>query len=115
MRIKKKNRKFKPSKTSNIIIKDCGEIILKNDEQVTFANKSSTNKYDVTKKNWGYYATPSINSRLIKNNFKTHIVQNKLTKNFFVFIVDVKKKKSFQKYLKDENLKIIPWPKNIKS
>ena len=113
MKILKKNRKFKPSKNSNIIIKDCGEVILENDEQISFSNKSNLNKYDITKKNWGYYATPSINSRLVKNNFETYIVQNKLTKNFFIFLVERKKKNIFLRYLKKENLKIVPWPKKL--
>ena len=30
-------------------------------------------------------------------------------------LIDLMKKNGFKKYLKDENLKIIPWPKNIKS
>ena len=67
MIVKKKLRKFKPSKYSDVVLKDCGKIILNNNEQVTFSDKyKQNNDYDVTKKDWGYYATPSINSRLKK-------------------------------------------------
>ena len=67
MLIKKKLRKFKPSKYSDIVLKDCGKIILNDNEQVTFSDKyNKKNDYDVTKKDWGYYATPSINGRLKK-------------------------------------------------
>lgn len=67
MIIKKKIRKFKPSKNSAIVLKDCGKIILNDNEQVTFSERNKKNSdYDVTKKEWGYYATPSINSRLKK-------------------------------------------------
>ena len=115
MKIKKKNRKFKPSKNSNLILKDCGEIVLENNELVTFVSKKKLNEtYDVTKKNWGYYATPSINKRLLKNNFFAYIVQNRETKNFFIMIVNSTKSKSFLKYIKKENLVLIPWPKKLK-
>ena len=115
MIFKKKIRKFKPSKYSDIIIKDCGKVILNDDEQVTFSDRYKKNKnYDVTKKDWGYYATPSINSRLKKNNFISYIVINKSTNFFYIMLVHKNKMKLFLKYLKEEKLKIIPWPKNLR-
>ena len=109
MIFKKKLRKFKPSKYSEIVLKDCGKIILNDNEQVTFSDKyKKNNDYDVTKKDWGYYATPSINSRLKKN-----IVINKTTKFFYIMLVYKNKKHIFLRYLKKENLKIISWPKNL--
>ena len=115
MKIKRKNRKFKPSNSSNIILKDCGDITLKNNEQVTFTStKSLSQNFDITKKSWGYYATPSINNRLLKNNFFSFIVQNKSTKNFFIMIANNRKLNGFYKYLKKENLKIIKWPRELK-
>lgn len=113
MKLKKRKRKFNPSKRSKIILKDCGSIILKENEQITFSNNCGGNNYDVTKKNWGYYATPSINSRLKNNNFSAHIILNKRKNKFFIFLVENKKKKEFSKYLKSENLIIIPWPKKL--
>jgi hypothetical protein len=113
MRFKKNNRRFRPSKISKIVLKDCGKIILKNNEQVTFSNNSGKNNYDITKKNWGYYATPSINSRLKYNNLNSYIVKNKKTKRFFILLVEKGKKKQFIKYLKSENMVTIPWPKKI--
>ena len=114
MLIKKKLRKFKPSKYSDIVLKDCGKIILNDNEQLTFSDKyNKKNDYDVTKKNWGYYATPSINGSLKKNNFISYIVLNKSTNLFFIMIVHKNKKNLFLKYLKKENLKIVTWPKNL--
>jgi hypothetical protein len=113
MIIKKKIRKFKPSKSSKIVLKDCGKIFLNNNEQVTFSNNSKKkSNYDVTKKDWGYYATPSINNRLKKNNFVSYIVRNN-SNFFYIMIVYKDKKKLFSKYLKKEELRIIPWPKII--
>ena len=96
MIVKKKLRKFKPSKYSDVVLKDCGKIILNNNEQVTFSDKyKQNNDYDVTKKDWGYYATPSINSRLKKNNFISYIVINKYTNFFYIMLVHKNKKRQF--------------------
>ena len=114
MIIKKKIRKFKPFANSKIVIKDCGKIFLNNDELVTFSDKNKKKfNYDITKKNWGYYATPSINKRLKNNNFESFIVLNKF-KDFFIMIVYKNKKKIFLDYLKKNRLKIIQWPKALK-
>ena len=63
MIIYKKNRKFKVGE-KNIVLKEVAKISLKKNELVTFFNKKV--QYDIVKKDWGFYATPSINSRLIK-------------------------------------------------
>ena len=67
MKVIRKNRKFTVG-LSKIKLKDCGSIYLKKNNQVTFRYKKS--EYDVCKKDWGYYATPSINGRLKKFNFR---------------------------------------------
>lgn len=106
MRIKKKNRKFKVG-ISNITLNEVARINLKQNELVTFTDGKS--EYDVVKKNWGYYATPSINSRLIKFNLRTCIIKSLITKNKFILLVQKNKMKEFNKYTKDEKLKIIKW------
>ena len=114
MIVKKKIRKFKPSPHSKIILKDCGKIFLNNDELVSFCSKNNNNSnYEITKKNWGFYATPSINKRLKNNNFETFIVVNKF-KDFFIMIVYKNKKKLFLDNLKKNQLKKVPWPKTLK-
>ena len=65
MQFKKQNpsRNFKVGLNQSVTIKDCGSIRLENDEQVTFLTSKSA-EYDVARKSWGFYATPSINGRL---------------------------------------------------
>ena len=46
---------------------------------ITFFNGKI--EYDIVKKNWGFYATPSINGRLIKFGYKTCLIKNKKTNN----------------------------------
>tara|TARA_B100001121_G_C18691171_1_gene623102 strand:+ start:1622 stop:1954 length:333 start_codon:yes stop_codon:yes gene_type:complete len=103
MKIKKSNRLFTAGITKLKII-DKGSIYLKDDNQVTFRYKKS--EYDVCRKNWGYYATPSINGRLQNFGFKTFLTQNKF-KKIYINLVHSNKMKTFKKYLKKEKSKIL--------
>tara|TARA_B100000676_G_scaffold296373_1_gene336672 strand:+ start:552 stop:884 length:333 start_codon:yes stop_codon:yes gene_type:complete len=103
MKIKKSNRLFTAGITKLKII-DKGSIYLKDDNQVTFRYKKS--EYDVCRKNWGYYATPSINGRLQNFGFKTFLTQNKF-KKIYINLVHSNKIKTFKKYLKKEKSKIL--------
>tara|TARA_B100000900_G_C20491480_1_gene679749 strand:+ start:28 stop:360 length:333 start_codon:yes stop_codon:yes gene_type:complete len=103
MKIKKSNRLFTAGITKLKII-DKGSIYLKDDNQVTFRYKKS--EYDVCRKNWGYYATPSINGRLQNFGFKTFLTQNKF-KKIYINLVHSNKMKIFKKYLKKEKSKIL--------
>lgn len=105
MKIKKKSRKFKVGK-NNIIIKEVAKILLGNNEQVTFVNKKT--EYDVVRKNWGYYATPSINKRLKSKGFKTALVINE-DKRIYIMLVEKGKIRVFNKYCKDENQRRLLW------
>ena len=107
---KKINRKFFGSKYAKKKIKDCANIFLNPNEQVSFIT-GDKKQYDFTKTDWGFYATPSINKRLKENKLSAYIVKNTYNSRIFVLVVENKKKKKFFKYLKDEKLKILPWPK----
>ena len=106
MNIKKKNRKFKVG-ISNITLNEVAKISLKSNEMITLVNGKI--EYDIVKKNWGYYATPSINSRLLKFSLKTCIIKSKVTNNSFIILVQNNKKKEFNKYLKDESCAVVKW------
>ena len=99
----------KPPRTftvgKGIEIKDCGDMFLENDEQITFRAEDS--EYDVCKKSWGYYATPSLNGRLRSFNIETYLVINTNSKMKYIFLVHSDKKDLFRGYLKDENMQII--------
>lgn len=106
MKIEKKNRKFKVG-INNIILTEAAKISLKQNEIVTFVNGKT--EYDIVKKGWGFYATPSINSRLLKFNLRTCIIKSTVTKNSFIVLVQKDKEKKFRKYLKNEKCKIVKW------
>tara|TARA_B100000767_G_scaffold269330_1_gene290999 strand:- start:1589 stop:1942 length:354 start_codon:yes stop_codon:yes gene_type:complete len=105
IKIKKKPRKFKVNIGENKIeLSDTAKISLKKNEQVTF--KYLNSEYDVAKKDWGYYATPSINGRLKKFGFRTFLTKNKFNK-IYLFLVHKNKIKSFTKYCKEDNQQIL--------
>jgi SAM-dependent methyltransferase len=100
-------RNFKVGINHKITISDCGTIFLNPDEQVTFITDSG-GEYDVAKKDWGFYATPSINGRLKTFNLKTALVSNK-DRKLYIMLVETKELDSFNKYLKEEALNLEYW------
>ena len=107
MKVIKKNRKFKVGITQTTI-KHVADLKLKNDELLTI--KVSKNKeYDVTRKSWGFYSTPSINKRLLRYGFESAITYNPNFGTYFMQIVEKNKKREFKKYLKSQGMILITW------
>ena len=90
IKLKKKPRQFIVGKNKDIKILDIGFLNLNDNEQITLKNKKFVN--EVTKKDWGYYLTNSINGRLINNGFKSYLVSNKKKKSSFWLCKKIKKK-----------------------
>lgn len=113
MKIKKKNRNFLVGeKLNKLKIRHVGNITLKNNEQITYLFKKS--EYDFVKKNWGFYATPSINGRLRKEGFFSALVKNK-NENIYLMVVHKTKLSEFKRYCKVHNQKVIKWLHNFKN
>jgi hypothetical protein len=108
MKFKEKNppRKFKVGDDS-IEISDCGSMHLEPDEMVTFVT-GTEKQYDFAAKNWGYYATPSVNGRLLDEGFKTALVRNEAGRHY-VMVVDNQKLNEFEEYLQSSNQNVIEW------
>lgn len=106
LKLKKKIRKYIVGKKRNIIIKDCGEIFLEHDEQISFVTENQA-RHEVVRKNWGFYATQSINFRL-KKNFITALMCN-TSKRIYLVLIEKKKLKEFKKYCEIESQKVIQW------
>ena len=110
MKVIKNNRKFKVGKRNSIVITDAGSVFLKNDELVTF--KDGKKEFDIGKKNWGYYGTPTLNKRLPNFGYSAALIRHKVFDTYAVLIVDKKKKKTFLNYLKKEDMRVICWLNN---
>lgn len=91
----------------SIQLKDCAHIDLAPDEQVTFRTDAGA-EYDVTRKDWGFYATPSLNGRLQRFGLRGVLVRNRRDQ-YFVLLVEAGKEPLFQRYLDAEQLIIVTW------
>jgi hypothetical protein len=109
MKFEPKNppREFEVGYDVKGIIRDCGSIRLDPDEQVTFLTEQG-GEYDLTRKSWGFYATPSMNGRLANFNLRAVLVKNRVDR-FFVMLVERGKEDAFDRYVKAEPLKIVAW------
>lgn len=88
----------------NFLIKHTADITLESNELVTFKNNNF--EYDVCKKEWGFYATPSIDKRLISTGYKTYLVSNR-NNNRFIMLVEQGKETEFQEYLDLTNQNVL--------
>ena len=90
-----------------LMLSDCGRIELAADEQVTFVT-SDGGEYDVTRKNWGFYATPSINGRLKSFGLRAALVVS-VYGRLFLMLVEKGKEEAFYAYVHADHQKLLCW------
>jgi len=78
------------------------------DEMVTFTSEPAR-EYDVVRKDWGYYATPSLAGRLKSFGFRAAVMRNRNTRHCFVVLVDETRIDSWRKYMAAEEQEIVLW------
>jgi len=100
-------RVFEVGFGETIRIKDCAHLELEPDEQVTFTTPAG-GEYDVARKSWGFYATPSLNARLAQFGLRAVLIKNRLNR-YFVMLVETGQEDLFQRYLDIEGLDIVVW------
>ncbi len=88
-------------------LSDCGSIELNPNEQVTFTTNSG-GQYDVTRKSWGFYATPSINGRLKSFGLRGALVVSEFGK-IFLMLVETGKESEFFTYVNSDLQNFICW------
>jgi len=88
-------------------IRDCARVQLEADEQITLLGDSGS-EYDITRKDFGYYATPSTNGRLARFGLRTAIARNRLGQ-LFVLLVERGKEPLFDRYLGEEKMELVAW------
>lgn len=106
--VKDPPRGFIVGNAGPIQMKDCGTLRLDHDEQVTLVTERGA-EYDVARKDWGFYATPSLNGRLEGFGLRAVLIQNRETKRYFVLLVEHGREDAFERYLAVENLRIVHW------
>ena len=101
-------RKFEVSGAGlKLELSDCGSLELNSDEQVTFTTNLG-GQYDVTRKSWGFYATPSMNGRLKSFGLRSALVVSKSEK-IFLMLVEVGKEPEFFEYINSDFQSFICW------
>lgn len=93
-----------------IAIHDCARIRLEPDEQVTFVTESGA-EHDVTRKDWGFYATPSLNGRLVDFGLRAALGRSHVGK-YYLFLVQRGAETAFLDYLRREQNTLVRWLDN---
>jgi SAM-dependent methyltransferase len=103
-------RTFGTGRGEPITISDVAHVALDPDEQVTFTTPAG-GEYDVTRKSWGFYATPSLNGRLLNFNLRAVLARGPAAK-YYVFLVERGQEPAFERYLAAEQNTIVRWLDN---
>ena len=116
MKFHEKNppRRFMVGTEVKFEMQDCGALILEPDEQVTFGTDAG-GEYDVARKDWGFYATPSLNGRLESFGLRAVLIRNTMTDLYFILLVERGQEVNFQAYLKQESCEVIVWLDNTET
>ena len=101
-------RRFAVGNAVKFEMRDCGSVTLAPDEQVTFLTEGGA-EYDVARKDWGFYATPSLNGRLEQFGLRGVLIKNRGTGRYFVLLVEKGREPAFDAYCAQENLAVIAW------
>jgi hypothetical protein len=106
--LKEPPRKFEVGNAVRFMMSDCGSIALEPDEQVTLTTPAG-GEYDVARKDWGFYATPSLNGRLLDFGLRAVLIRNVVTGRYFVLLVECGHEATFDAYVRQESLEVIAW------
>jgi len=92
----------------SIVVSHVADIELGADEMITFTGPDA-HEYDVVKKSWGYYATPSIDKRLPAYGLRAGLMRNIDTRHCFVVLVRDNALDDWQSYMADERQELVGW------
>jgi hypothetical protein len=101
-------RRFPVGNTIKFDMLDCGTLQLEPNEQVTFVTEQG-GEYDLARKDWGFYATPSLNGRLPSFGLRGVLIRNVQTGRYFVLLVESGREQAFEAYRAQEGLEIVAW------
>ena len=100
-------REFTVGVAEVLQIRDTAHIQLDENEQITLVTDTGK-EFDIVRKSWGYYATPSLNGRLLDFGLRALLVKSP-SGRFFVLLIEKGKEADAQRYLDVENQRIVCW------
>jgi hypothetical protein len=77
------------------------------DEQITLVSASGS-EYDIVRKSWGYYATPSMNRRLAANGLRAALTVG-ADGRVALLLVERGRRADFEGYLAGERMRVLAW------
>ena len=101
-------RTFCVGANGEIEITHSADIFLEHDEQITIKTDSGT-EFDIVRKGFGYYATPSLNNRLVNFHLKAAIVRGRRSGRAYILMCEVGKEEEMQSYCDWDDLRIVCW------
>lgn len=100
-------RKFFVGAAEKVEISDCAKISLQVNEQITLTTERG-GEYDIVRKEWGFYATPSLNDRLPRFGLRPALVASP-SGRFYVMLVECGRETAFEEYLAIDGQKVVAW------
>jgi len=91
---------------SSVRLRHVADAWLEEDELVTFRTDSGT-ELDLTRKGWGYYATPSLNGRLRKHGLRAALTSR--AGRMYLVLVEEGREPDFRAYLAEEEMEVVAW------
>lgn len=82
------------------------DVDLDPDEQVTL-HDGEGGEFDVVRKEWGYYATPSLNGRLVSFGYRSALCRSGTRR--YVMVVRQERIDAFKAYLSEQGMSVIAW------
>ena len=76
------------------------------DEQVTLKTDNG-GEFDICRKSWGYYATPSLNGRLASFGYRSCLVNSGARR--YVQVIEITRMDEYLAYVAEQGMEIIAW------
>lgn len=100
-------REFRAGAGDGVIIRDCGRLELDTNEQITVITAAG-GEWDIARKKWGFYATPSLNRRLLQSGLRALLAGNEAGDRF-LWLVERGREAEMETYVQGERQRVIGW------
>jgi hypothetical protein len=94
-------------------LRHVGDAWLESDEVLTLRTDSGT-EVDVTRKEWGYYGSPSLNGRLRDHGLRAALAvgvprEGETAPRMYLLYVESGREPAFEDYLEAEGMEVVAW------